>query len=123
MQIDKILVVDDSPTMLRILVNTLEKAGYSKVLQSDNGKDALDILARETGISIILSDWNMPEMTGLEFLSKVKANEKTRAIPFIMVTSRNVKEDILQAIKLGARDYVVKPFTADAIKTKLQGLV
>ena len=64
----------------------------------------------------------MPEMTGLEFLSKVKSSEKTKAIPFIMVTSRNVKEDILQAIKLGARDYIVKPFTVDAIKTKIQGI-
>ncbi|MFH0921425.1 MAG: response regulator [Fibrobacterota bacterium] len=122
MGINKILIVDDSPTMLRILVNTLEKAGYPKIIQAENGLIALDLLAKDADISLILSDWNMPEMTGIEFLTKVKSNEKTKSIPFIMVTSRNVKEDILQAIKLGARDYIVKPFTVDAIKAKLLGL-
>jgi len=122
MAVNKILVVDDSPTMLRILANTLEKAGYPNIVQAENGTEGLAILAKDLEVNLILSDWNMPEMTGLEFLSKVKSSEKTKAIPFIMVTSRNVKEDILQAIKLGARDYIVKPFTVDAIKTKIQGI-
>ena len=122
MVISKILVVDDSPTMIRILVNTLNKAGYNLIDTAESGKDALAKLAVDPNVSILLTDWNMPEMSGLELLQAVKADPRTKNIPVVMVTSRSVKEDILTAIKNGAKDYIVKPFTVDAIKQKLQNL-
>jgi len=122
MVITKILVVDDSPTMIRILVNTLNKAGFNQVETAESGKDALTKLAADPNVSILLTDWNMPEMSGLELLQAVKADPKLKNIPVMMVTSRSVKEDILLAIKSGARDYIVKPFTVEAIKLKLQNL-
>ncbi len=122
MIINKILIVDDSPTMIGIMLNTLNKAGYNSVETAENGKDALEKLAADPTINIILTDWNMPVMSGFELLTAVKADPKLKSLPVIMVTSRSVKEDILMAIKSGAKDYVVKPFTIDAIKQKLQGL-
>lgn len=121
MAVKKILVADDSPTMLRILVNTLEKAGYPNIVTACNGKEGL-LKLMEGGVDLILSDWNMPEMTGIDFLKSVKGAENTKHIPFIMITSRNVKEDILEAVKNGAKDYIVKPFTVEAIKAKLDNL-
>jgi len=118
----KILVVDDSPTMLRILVNTLNKAGYESVETASDGKDGLQKLLGDPQINLVLTDWNMPEMSGIEFLQAIKANDKTKSIPVMLVTSRNVKEDILLAIKSGAKDYVVKPFTVEAIKDKISGI-
>jgi len=119
MAFKKILVVDDSATMVRIIVNTLEKAGFANIVTAENGKEALERLAQHRDIDLVLSDWNMPEMRGIELLIAMRAAETTKNIPFIMVTSRNVKEDILDAVKAGANDYLVKPFTVDAIKEKL----
>jgi two-component system, chemotaxis family, chemotaxis protein CheY len=120
MAIGKILVVDDSPTMIRIVVNTLNKAGFNSLETAESGKDALAKLQADPNVSLILTDWNMPEMSGLELLQAIKSDDKLKQIPVIMVTSRSVKDDILVAIKSGARDYIVKPFTVDAIKLKLQ---
>ncbi|MBL8026460.1 MAG: response regulator [Fibrobacteres bacterium] len=119
MAINKILVLDDSPTMQRILVNTLNKAGFTTVDTANDGDDGLKKLASGGSYDLILTDWNMPVMTGIDFLKAVKADPATKHIPVIMVTSRNVKEDILLAIKSGARDYIVKPFTPEAIKEKI----
>jgi len=122
MAVNKILVVDDSPTMLRILVNTLEKAGYKNNITAVNGRDALEKLSAVGSVDLILSDWNMPEMAGIDFLKSVKGADATKHIPFMMITSRNVKEDILEAVKSGAKDYIVKPFTVEAIKAKIDTL-
>jgi two-component system chemotaxis response regulator CheY len=120
--INKILAVDDSSTMLRIVVNTLNKAGYSNIITAENGQDALMKLMENPDVSLILSDWNMPEMKGLDLLRAVRTDEKFKGIPFIMVTSRNVKEDILEAVKAGANDYLVKPFTVESLKEKMDRL-
>lgn len=120
--INKILAVDDSSTMLRIVVNTLNKAGYTNIITAENGQEALTKLMENPDVSLILSDWNMPEMKGLDLLKAVRADDKLKAIPFVMVTSRNVKEDILEAVKAGANDYLVKPFTVDSLKEKLDRL-
>jgi two-component system chemotaxis response regulator CheY len=119
MAINKILILDDSPTMQRILVNTLNKAGYPVVDAASDGDEGLKKLAADRTYDLILTDWNMPVMTGIDFLKAVKADDAIKHIPVIMVTSRNVKEDILLAIKSGARDYIVKPFTPEAIKEKI----
>jgi two-component system, chemotaxis family, chemotaxis protein CheY len=123
MGIRKILVVDDSPAMIRILVNTLNKAGYSQVETAESGRDALEKLAADPNLGLVLTDWNMPEMNGLELLGAIKADPKMKNIPVIMVTSRSVKEDILLAIRHGAKDYIVKPFSVEAIKQKLQNIL
>lgn len=122
MPINKILVVDDSSTMVRIIVNTLGQAGYTNVVTADNGKNALDMLMLDKEISLVLSDWNMPEMKGNELLKAVRACEEYKKLPFIMITSRNTKEDILEAVRSGANDYLVKPFTAAMIKEKIERL-
>ncbi|OGJ86503.1 MAG: hypothetical protein A2268_02320 [Candidatus Raymondbacteria bacterium RifOxyA12_full_50_37] len=122
MKVKKILIVDDSPTMLRILQNTLAKAGFPDSITACHGKDGLLKLAENRDVDLILSDWNMPEMTGIEFLKNVKADGDTKNIPFIMVTSRNVKEDIMEAVQSGARDYIVKPFTVESIQEKINNI-
>ena len=122
MPISKILIVDDSPAMQRIVINTLNSAGYHDVVAAATGREAIEKLKSEPGISAILSDWNMPEMTGIELLKVVRANPSTQKLPFILVTSRHIKEDILMALKLGANDYVTKPFDPDTIKKKLARL-
>jgi len=119
----KILIVDDSPTMLRMLVNTLNMAGFKNVVQAQDGKDALGKLASESDIKLILSDWNMPVMTGIEFLKAVKVHEDHKNIPFMMITSRSIKEDIVEAIKSGAKSYVVKPFSPEVIKGKIDEIL
>ncbi len=120
--INKILAVDDSSTMLRILVNTLNKAGYNNVITADNGQDALQKLMENGDVTLVLSDWNMPEMKGLDLLQAIRSDDKFKLLPFIMVTSRNVKEDILEAVRAGANDYLVKPFTVESLKEKIERL-
>jgi len=115
----KILIVDDSETMLRIAANTLKQAGFPEVATAGNALEAINFLENDPGVGLILSDWNMPRMSGLDFLKSVKANPATKEIPFVMVTSRNDKMDILSAIQSGAEDYIVKPFSAKRIKEKL----
>ena len=114
----KILVVDDSSTMRRIIVNTLNQAGLTDVTEAEHGKDALKKLA---GIDIILTDWNMPEMDGLTFVKTVRETDKK--IPIIMVTTEAAKTEIVEAIKQGVNDYVVKPFTPEVIKEKVNKFV
>lgn len=122
MPVSKILVVDDSPTMIRIVINTLNKAGYNEIETAENGKAALEKLQADPSITLLMTDWNMPEMNGFELLNAVKSDEKLKHIPVMMVTSRSVKEDILLAIKNGAKDYIVKPFTVEAISQKLKSI-
>ncbi len=122
MGFNKILAVDDSSTMLRILVNALNALGYANVTTSEDGKVAWEKIVTEKNFDLIISDWNMPQMLGIELLKAVRSDDATKNIPFIMLTSRNVKEDILAAIKGGANDYLVKPFTKELLKEKLDRL-
>lgn len=114
----KILIVDDSPTMRRILVNTVIKAGYSDVKEAEDGKDGLaKLMAGE--YDLLMTDWNMPNMNGLELVQIVRADEKLKGIPILMVTTRNMKEDIVNAIKSGVNGYIVKPFDAKTLNAKI----
>lgn len=119
MPIGRILIVDDSPAMILIMKKTLDLVGYRDIVTAENGRKAIEVLNQDPSITAILADWNMPEMTGIELLQAVRAEEKFKKIPFIMVTSRRVKEDILHALTLGANDYIAKPFDAENIKSKL----
>jgi len=118
----KILVVDDSPTMRRILLNTVQKAGYSEVNVAEDGKDALaKLMAGE--YDLLMTDWNMPNMNGLELIETVRADDKIRSIPILMVTTRNMKDDIVNAVKAGANGYIVKPFDAKTLNKKINEIL
>jgi len=114
----RILIVDDSPTMRRILVNTVQKAGYPNCQEAEDGKDALAKLMAGT-YDLIMTDWNMPNMSGLELVEAVRADSKLKEIPILMVTTRNMKEDIVNAIKTGVNGYIVKPFDAKTLNAKI----
>jgi two-component system chemotaxis response regulator CheY len=114
----RFLAVDDSPTMLRIIVNTLQRLGYPEVDGASDGVEALEKL-RRGDYDLVITDWNMPHMTGLELLQEMRRDPRLKDIPVLMVTTRSVKEDIVQAVKLGACSYVVKPFTPQILKEKI----
>ncbi len=114
----RILVVDDSRTMRRILLNTIQKAGYTKVKDAEDGRDAyVKLMAGE--FDLLMTDWNMPNMNGLELTEAVRKNDKYKNLPILMITTRNMKEDIVSAIKAGVSGYIVKPFDAKTLKTKI----
>ncbi len=116
----KILIVDDSSTMRRIIINTLSRIGYSDVLEAENGKAGLDQLGKG-GVEMIITDWNMPEMDGLEFVGNVRS--QNASIPILMVTTNAAKEDIVAALQAGVNNYVVKPFTPETLKEKIESLL
>lgn len=116
---NKVLFVDDSPTMRRIIKNSLQKIGFNELIEAENGVDALEKIEGED-VGLILSDWNMPEMNGKQLVEELKANDKYKDIPIIMITTRGMKEDVITAVKLGVAGYVVKPFTPDVLKGKIQ---
>ncbi len=118
----RFLAVDDSPTMRRIVVNTLKRIGFNDVVEATNGKDALVKLYSEK-IDFIITDWNMPEMNGLEFVQAVKADDNYKNIPILMITTRGVKDDIIQAMKVGVSSYIVKPFTPQTLKEKIESIL
>ena len=115
----KILAVDDSPTMRRIIINTLKRAGYGDVMEATDGKDALAKLKVEK-FNFVITDWNMPEMDGLTFVTKMRSDAQYKDIPILMVTTRSVKDDIVEALKAGVNNYIVKPFTPDTLKQKIE---
>ena len=114
----KILVVDDSSTMRRIVINTLKKAGFSEIIEAGDGKEALGKMTSDK-VDFVITDWNMPEMNGLEFVQAVRADADLKDTPILMVTTRSVKEDILEAMKAGVNSYFVKPFTPQTLKEKI----
>ncbi len=118
----KILVVDNSPTMRRILINTLQKAGYPNCYEADDGKDALArLLAGD--FEMVMTDWDMPNMDGLELTEMVRKDNKLKDLLILMVTTRNMKEDIVTAIKTGVNGYVIKPFDAKTINAKIEEIM
>ncbi len=115
----KILVVDDSSTMRRILVNTLNRLGYTQTAQAGNGVEAL-AECEKAQFDCILADWNMPEMDGLEMTIRLRKMSKYDVTPVIMVSTEDGKSDVVQALTQGATDYIVKPFTPDVIQAKIE---
>jgi two-component system, chemotaxis family, chemotaxis protein CheY len=113
-----VLIVDDFATMRRIVKNILRQLGFTNIIEADDGKAALYILKKEK-IDLILSDWNMPEMPGIELLKAVRSDDELKDIPFLMVTAEADKENIIEAVKLGVSNYIVKPFTAETMSEKL----
>ncbi|MCP3923576.1 MAG: response regulator [Desulfobacterales bacterium] len=118
----KILIVDDFATMRRIMRNILKQLGYSNISEADDGTTALEEL-KKTNYDVIISDWNMPKMTGLELLKIVRADASYKAVPFLMVTAEAQKQNVIEAVQAGVSNYVVKPFTAEAISEKLKKIL
>lgn len=118
----KILAVDDSPTMRRIIINTLKRAGFQNVVEANDGKDALAKMKVET-VNFVITDWNMPEMDGLTFVTTLRSMDEYKNLPILMVTTRSVKDDILEAMKAGVNNYIVKPFTPDTLKEKIESIL
>jgi len=115
----KFLVVDDFSTMRRIVRNLLKELGFNNVQEAEDGVEALAKL-RADPFEFVVSDWNMPNMTGIELLRAIRADEKLKHLPVLMVTAEAKKENIIEAAKAGASGYVVKPFTAATLDEKLK---
>lgn len=115
----EVLIVDDFATMRRILKNILTQIGFSNLYEASDGKNALKVLKNQK-IDLIMCDWNMPIMTGLDLLNIVRGDDELKSIPFVMVTAEAQKENIIQAVQAGVNNYVVKPFTTETITQKLE---
>lgn len=119
----KLLVVDDSSTMRRIIKNTLEKLGHPDVLEAEHGVEAWDLLNKNDDIKVVITDWNMPEMNGLDLVKKIRAEKKYEDMPIIMVTTEGGKAEVITALKAGVNNYIVKPFTPQVLKEKLEDVL
>lgn len=118
----KILIVDDFATMRRIMKNILKQLGYTNITEADDGTTALEEMKRGS-FDLIISDWNMPKMTGLDLLKLVRSDPVYKDIPFLMVTAEAQKQNVIEAVQAGVSNYVVKPFTAEAIADKLGKII
>jgi two-component system chemotaxis response regulator CheY len=114
----KIITVDDSATMRRIIKNSLKALGYQDIIEAENGQVGLTKIQSE-GVEFVITDWSMPVMTGLEMVAALRANPTTKSVPILMVTAVGQKEDIVQAISAGVNGYVVKPFEPDTLHQKM----
>lgn len=117
----KFLVVDDSATMRRIVINSLERVGYGNVVEAEDGVDALAKFDESFGM--VITDWNMPNMTGIDLTRALRARPDGATVPILMVTARSVRDDIIAALESGANNYVVKPFTPQVLKEKIDAVI
>ncbi|MBI5887384.1 MAG: chemotaxis response regulator CheY [Deltaproteobacteria bacterium] len=114
----KILVVDDFSTMRRIIKNILRELGYYNVEEAEDGAVAFEKL-KGGGFDFVVTDWNMPNMPGIDLLKAIRADESLMHIPVLMVTAESQKENVVQAVEAGVNNYIVKPFTATALKERI----
>ncbi len=117
----KILIVDDFETMRRIIRGALTKIGFRNIIEAEDGIKALKVLEEED-IGLIMCDWNMPNMTGIEVLRKIRSDEKLKDMPFIMVTAESQKGNVIEAVKAGTSHYIVKPFTPEILADKIKAV-
>ena len=115
----KLLVVDDSSTMRRIIKNTLARLDHKDVLEGADGVEGWAALDANPDVEMLITDWNMPEMNGLELVKKVRADDRFTELPIIMVTTEGGKSEVITALKAGVNNYIVKPFTPQVLKEKL----
>jgi two-component system chemotaxis response regulator CheY len=118
----RFLVVDDFSTMRRIVKNFLNDLGYTNVAEADDGKTALPIL-KEGNVDFLVTDWNMPGMPGLELLKAVRADPQLAKLPVLLLTAEAKREQIVEAAQAGVNGYVVKPFTAQVLKEKIEKIL
>ncbi|MCC6243376.1 MAG: response regulator [Gemmatimonadaceae bacterium] len=117
----KFLVVDDSATMRRIVINSLQRIGFSDTVEAGDGQEALTKF--DSSVNFVITDWNMPNMSGTEFTKALRQRADGAQVPVLMVTARSVKEDILTAMEAGVNNYIVKPFTPQVLKEKIDALL
>jgi two-component system chemotaxis response regulator CheY len=118
----KILVVDDFATMRKVVRNLLKQGGYENIAEAEDGVTALKVLKSQK-IDLVISDWNMPNMTGLELLKAVRSDEDLKATPFLMVTAEALQDNVITAVKAGVSNYIVKPFTAEVLNDKIKKIL
>jgi len=118
----KILVVDDFATMRKVVRNLLKQVGYENIVEAEDGVTALKALKSQK-VDLIISDWNMPNMTGLELLKAVRADEDLKTTPFLMVTAEALQDNVIAAVKAGVSNYIVKPFTAEVLNEKIRKIL
>ncbi|MBE1426590.1 two-component system, chemotaxis family, response regulator CheY [Desulfomicrobium apsheronum] len=114
----RVLIVDDFSTMRRIIKNILRQLGFNNIIEADDGTAAWEVLTKDQ-VDFIISDWNMPQMTGIELLRKVRASEEFGDLPFLMVTAEAQQENIIEAVQAKVSNYIVKPFTAETLGQKI----
>lgn len=118
----KILIVDDFATMRKVIRNLLKQSGYENIVEAEDGVNALKILKSQK-IDFVVSDWNMPNMSGLELLKAVRADEDLKTLPFLMVTAEALQENVVAAVKAGVSNYIVKPFTSETLDEKIKKIM
>ncbi len=114
----KILIVDDFSTMRRIIKNLLRELGFSNTMEADDGSTALPML-KNGGFDFLVTDWNMPNMEGIDLLKAVRADPMLKSLPVLMVTAEAKRDQIVEAAQAGVNGYIVKPFTAETLKEKI----
>ena len=122
MEVKTILFVEDSPTMRRIIANSLKRLGYTDIIEAEHGVDALEKIEGKT-IDLLVTDWNMPEMNGADLVKNIRAMPEYETLPIVMITTRGMKDDVMTAMKLGVNGYVIKPFTPEILRTKLEAIL
>jgi two-component system chemotaxis response regulator CheY len=118
----KILIVDDFATMRKVIRNLLKQSGYENIVEAEDGVNALKILKSQQ-VDFVVSDWNMPNMSGYELLKAVRADEELNALPFLMVTAEALQENVVAAVKAGVSNYIVKPFTSETLDEKIKQIM
>ena len=118
----KILVVDDFSTMRRIVKNLLKQAGYVNIEEAEDGAQAYEKV-KEGGYGFVVSDWNMPNMDGLDLVKSIRGNPEIKDLPVLMVTAEAEKDKVIAAIQAGVNNYIVKPFTGDTLKEKMDKII
>jgi len=117
----KILVVDDAPMIRRIMKNLLREIGFTNIEEAEDGKVALQKL-KSGKFDFVITDWNMPNLTGIELVQEMRKDPKLKNIPVMMVTAEAKKENIILALKSGVNNYIVKPFTPENVKSKIEAI-
>lgn len=119
----RILIVDDMPSMRKFIAISCKGLGFSDFIEGKNGNDGYEkLVSSNPPVGVVLCDWNMPECTGAEFLKRVRSEPRFKLLPFIMITAEGEKEFVVNAKELGVSAYIVKPFTADQLKEKLESV-
>jgi two-component system chemotaxis response regulator CheY len=119
----KFLIVDDSVTMRRIVINSLASLNFKDYVEASDGNEALVKLEENPDINFVITDWNMPNMTGIDLVKAIRTSEKFNHLAVLMVTTRGLKEDIIEALKAGVNNYILKPFTPATLKEKIEQIL
>ena len=119
----KVLIVDDMPSMRRLVGSLLQSIGFTNIAEAENGDQALHRLRKDEEFKCVVTDWNMPVMTGIELLQNIRADEQLRHLPVLLVTAEASRQNVLAAAKAGASGYIVKPFNSATLKTKMDNIL